>query len=246
MAVRGGAENLQKHSVALQAAERLDPAAVQRYRGIESPHRNRYVIDAPLPEATLRARAQRALGDLEVLRAQFWERFADWLPLGAAPWVPLTIMALMGATWAALRRRRFTLHCGRCGGTVCARCYPELSNGDLCIQCHHIYLRGAALDPKLRLEKEAQIHRHHSRWRRVRVALSAIVMGAGQVLAGRSGRGIALLALFFFVLLQALFWNGIVRYPVDAGASPSATQIAFLGLLFLPAYLLGLAGVLKR
>ena len=118
--------------------------------------------------------------------------------------------------------------------------------GELCIQCHHIYLRGVALDPKLRLEKEARIHRHHSRRRRLRVFLSAIVMGSGQVLAGRAGRGVALLCIFFFLVLQMLFWNGVVRYPAAVEVGPSAAKIVLLALAFLPAYLIGLAGVLKR
>jgi TM2 domain-containing membrane protein YozV len=114
------------------------------------------------------------------------------------------------------------------------------------VQCHHIYLRGTALDPKLRLEKEAEIHRDQMRRRRLRVVFSAVLMGAGQVLGGRAGRGMLLLALFFWLILEVLFWNGIVRYPAEVEAVPSALKMVGLGAVFLPAYLLGLAGVLKK
>jgi tetratricopeptide (TPR) repeat protein/TM2 domain-containing membrane protein YozV len=245
-AAQAGAESLQRHSAALQTAERLDPEAVRAYRAIESSNRNRYVIDAPLPEAALRGRALKALGDVDVLRAQLWERVADWLPLGAATWVPLLLMILLGVSWAVFPRGRIASACARCGSTVCARCHPELGTGELCVQCHHIYLRGTALDPKLRLEKEAEIHRDQMRRRRLRVVFSAVLMGAGQVLGGRAGRGMLLLALFFWLILEVLFWNGIVRYPAEVEAVPSALKMVGLGAVFLPAYLLGLAGVLKK
>jgi TM2 domain-containing membrane protein YozV len=155
-------------------------------------------------------------------------------------------MVLLGSTWPLWRRLRPAFPCSRCGETVCSRCYPELSAGELCVQCHHIYLRGVSLDPKLRLEKEASIHRHQGRRRRLRVILSAILMGAGQVLAGRPGRGIGLLLLFFFLVLSAIFWNGVIRYPLGSDTGPSVGKMVLLALFFLPAYLLGLAGVLRR
>ena len=118
--------------------------------------------------------------------------------------------------------------------------------GDHCSQCHQIYLRGAQLDPRLRLEKEADIHRQQARRRNVRVVLSALVMGAGQVLAGRPTRGAILLSLFFVLLMELVFWNGVVRYPIGPDVTPSIFKAVLLGLVFLPAYLLGLAGVLRR
>jgi tetratricopeptide (TPR) repeat protein len=246
LASKGIASSLEKHAHARQLAEDLDPVAVKGFQAIETNNRNRYIIDAPLSDAEVHARAQRAVGSIEVLSAQMWERFAEWLPLKAAPWVPLGLIALLGIFWIARLRTRVAFACEHCEGTACTRCYPELSAGRVCHQCHDIFLRGTAIDAKLRLEREAQIHRHQTRRRRIRVALSAILMGSGQILAGRAGRGFVLVCLFFFLLFEFLFWNGIVRYPLGVDATPSLARGILLGLTFVPAYLIGLAGVLRK
>jgi Tfp pilus assembly protein PilF len=246
LAATGDSEALKKHSAALQAAESADADTVRELKKRQAPTRNRLVFDLPLTEEELRARAQRGIGSVDALRAQLWERIAPWLPFGAAPFVPLGLAVVLGALWYALRGSRFASPCARCGAIVDVVTNPELSTGEHCSQCHQIYLRGAQLDPKLRLEKEAEIHRHHARRRSLRVVLSAIVMGAGQVLAGRPARGAALLVLFFFLVLELVFWNGVVRYPAGPEASTSIGKAVLIGVAFLPAYLAGLAGVLRR
>lgn len=246
LAARGSSEALAKHTAALGAAERADGAELQRLRVLAAPSRNRLVFDLSFPEPELRQRAERGMGSFEALRAQLWERVASWLPISVAPFVPLGVMALLGLAWALLRHARFASPCSRCNAIVDVVTNPELAMGDHCSQCHQIYLRGAQLDPKLRLEKEAEIHRHQTRRRSARLVLSAILMGAGQILAGRPVRGAILLLLFCWLLCEVLFWNGVVRYPLGSDPGVPFGKALLLGIIFLPAYLFGLAGVLRR
>lgn len=246
LAARGDSSALAKHTQALQAAERADVETARALRGLHAPTRNRAAFDLPLPLGELRARAERALGRPDALKAQLWERVAPWLPVTYAPFFLLGLLLVLGLLWFLLRERRFASPCARCEAVVDVHTNPELAMGDHCSQCHQIYLRGTQLDPRLRLEKEADIHRQHARRRNVRVVLSAMVMGAGQVLAGRPARGAALLALFFVLLMELVFWNGVVRYPIGTDVSPSMFKATLLALVFLPAYLFGLAGVLRR
>ncbi len=108
---------------------------------------------------------------------------------------------LMGFGLAGPFRRHAAL-CGGCGVAFCRRCQSPAAGADLCTQCHALSLRRDGLSAAVRRDKIDEIGRHEEwRLRLARIA-SVVAPGAGQIVSGVTGRGLALLSLW--VVLAAL------------------------------------------
>jgi hypothetical protein len=208
-----------------------DAALVARAGSDDDFRQNRWLIDAPVPPAEVRALAadDAPRGAAEALRA----RLSGPLPAAAWPWLLVAAaLALWPLAW--LGRRPGVSHaCERCGRAVCRRC--DGLDGSLCGQCVNVYVKKSLVDPRDRLRKEQQVRRH-ARVRRLAVrALGLAGGGAGHLWRGEAARGALLLLALLFLLALALSSGGVAPppYPVPwAGAAKLALAGPLAALLW--------------
>jgi Tfp pilus assembly protein PilF len=164
-----------------------------------------------------------AVVDLGLGREQVWDKFAGAesgvaarnLMRGEAPpqrgLLPGSLLnrfvaslalyalaAFLVARWRG--RKAFTLHCRRCGTAFCRLCHLGPVSGGLCSQCYHLFVVRDGVSGPVRNRKLAEVQRFDVRRERVARLLSAVSPGAGQIYAGWTLRGAALVAAWYAIL----------------------------------------------
>ncbi|HWV37585.1 MAG TPA: tetratricopeptide repeat protein [Vulgatibacter sp.] len=221
---------------ARERAVSLDRGLVARYgQEEESSGGNWYLADPALSRQELASVASRS-GEGDRVFGQVAAALLPFAPRSVGIWIPAIVVLVLG--WVSTQRRNLhpSSSCVRCGRAVCLRCDPESKGGQECGQCVHVYRRRGVVDPGARARKEAAVWRH--RERRVQLLKVASVVLAGPIVAGKIGRGVALVGLFLF--LAALVWmrEGVAR-PVFGGVPPE-WKTWTLGVPLVALYLVGL------
>lgn len=208
---------LEQAQEARRKAAAADAALVARAGSDEDFRQNRWLIDAPLPAAEVRA---LAADDAPRLAADaLRRRLSGPLPASGWPWVPAAAALALWAVAAAWRRAGVTHACHRCGRAVCRRC--DGLDGTLCGQCVHVYVKKELVDPRDRLRKEQQVRRHARAGRLAARALGLALGGAGHLWRGEAARGAVLaLAVLFLAALAA----------TGAGVAPPPYPVAWAAL----------------
>jgi len=227
---------------AREKAVALDRSLVSRYgQGEDANGGNWYLADAALSSKELSAAASRG-GDGDRVFSQLASVLLPFASPSLATWLP-ALFALVLA-WLGTQRRGLqpSAPCVRCGRAVCFRCDPESKGGQECGQCVHVYRRRGVVDPGARARKEAEVRRHRERQDLVRRAASFVLVGP--IVAGRVGRGVALVGVCLFGAALIAFGDGVTR-PVFGGF-PSEWKAWVLGVPLAAVYLVGLRAGLKE
>jgi len=234
---------LREAEQSLERARQLDPKRVASLMSPERPDKRQLeVVDARIDPVTV-WKASLEGG-----------RLTDWLEKGAAAeggapllslwWNGLSLgslLALSGSVGLLLvSTRPPARRCLRCGRPFCSRCKSRREGSDYCSQCVHLFVLGDGLAPETRTRKLYEVDRFARHRRRIVRIASLLLPGAGQLLAGRPGRG-SLLGILWFASALVLGLPGLswleralgIEHPMDlflAGAVPTAFAVAPLSL----------------
>jgi tetratricopeptide (TPR) repeat protein len=217
-----------------------DGPLVARAGSDEDFRQNRWLIDAPVPLAEVRALAadDAPRGVSDAIRG----RLAGPLPAAGWPWL-LVAAALAPWPLAWLGRRRVSHRCERCGRAVCRRC--DGVDGSLCGQCVNVYVKKDLVDPRDRLRKEQQVRRHARARRLATRAMGLLAGGAGHVWRGEAARGALLLLLLLFLAALALSGGGVAPPPQPAPWA-AAAKLALVGPLAGAVWWLSIRDLFRR
>ena len=170
--------------------------------------------------------------DLDLTRAQLWAKLGgrntgvaqrNVTAGGGTPLPGLTISAFANPFTASIAvfavvafvisrwrgPKAFTIHCARCGTAFCRYCHLGQASGGLCSQCYHLFVVRDGVSGPARNRKMAEVQQAEARRDRLFRALSVLAPGAGQLFAGHTLVGIALLAAWYAVV-ALLFASRIV------------------------------------
>jgi tetratricopeptide (TPR) repeat protein len=180
-----------------------------------------------------------AVVDLNLSREQVWAKFAG-TPTGVgatnvfrtppavgAPLLAWSINRFTGAVVVFLLvvtlvslwrgRRSFTMHCVKCGTAFCRRCHLGAVIGDLCTQCHHLFMVRDGVSGPARNKKLMEVQKVDGRRSRVFRLLSVFSPGVGQLYAQKTLLGFALLLVWYGVAVVALLAGRV--FPVTEAPS---------------------------
>jgi len=165
-------------------------------------------------------------------------------PIG---WLALATLVGCGATLWRERTRPVPRSCIRCGQAFCERCKRTRrgEGREYCTQCLHLFVLSKGLAPAAKAAKLHAIERFERRTRRVRRLGSLLVPGLGQLLRGRTVRGVLVVALWIGALLAlrpeflggALRLTGLAARPevlLGATGPPVSADVSLVSLLAAP------------
>jgi len=234
--------DIEKSSAARDRAEQEDGAFLRRYGADDDFSANRYLVDVPVPMARIQA---LAAGDpaAAALRSAVQDRLGRPIPRAAWPWVAFGLPALLWLLAALAPRLGPSRPCERCGRPACRRC--DAGGGPLCGQCVNVYVKRGMVDARDRLRKELEVRRHRQLGVVVTRGLALVGGGAGHVVHGLAGRGMALLTALLFAGFLVWFWRGVLPPPQP---SPHVLwgKLAVAVPLGLVVYLLAVRDVFRR
>jgi Tfp pilus assembly protein PilF len=122
-------------------------------------------------------------------------RFSAALVLGA-----VTVFAI--SRWRG--SRMFTMRCAKCGTPFCHHCHLGAAQGELCTQCHHLFVVRDGVSGPARNQKLLEVQREDEKRERTFRILSLIAPGSGHVYARRAVSGLFFLLVWSLVLVLCL------------------------------------------
>jgi tetratricopeptide (TPR) repeat protein len=183
------------------AAQKLDQAAVSRYRSLYSRNPNRFVVDETLPMEDLYEYAKTKT------KATF---------TGGLSYVPPFVMPLIGIFFIAIyfivnkRFKTWAYRCSKCGKILCTKCEKHILWGRMCRQCYRSLIKLDELDAKERIARLLAVYEYQKRRRNLIKTFSLIVPGWGLIRGGNILYGFFFLWIFFFsifVLIMNSFFT---------------------------------------
>jgi hypothetical protein len=103
----------------------------------------------------------------------------------------------------------------------CPRCQPG-RRGELCSQCHHIFVKKEGVDARVRVQKMGDI-KSWGRLLRVRhIACAVLAPGGGHLSNGRFWPGVLLLLPASFFEARVLLGHGEFPSPWSLGSAASS------------------------
>jgi hypothetical protein len=108
---------------------------------------------------------------------------------------------------------------------------------DICFHCLSIFFEKRKIDQKIKEKKEKQVRRFQGRQDVIWRLLTYGLPGGGHLWIGFPGLAVLYLFIFFYLILNLIFWNGILRDPLSLHTASSLFQIAIFILFFLGYYL---------
>jgi tetratricopeptide (TPR) repeat protein len=97
-------------------------------------------------------------------------------------------------------RKAFTVHCSRCGTPFCRHCHLGTVVGDLCSQCHHLFVVRDGVSGPARNRKMLEVQERDARRARLFRILSVLSPGAGHLYARQTLLGVVFVATWYSVI----------------------------------------------
>jgi tetratricopeptide (TPR) repeat protein len=239
------AAEVDKAMAALSDANQLDPslprAADDRATVVNA---NQYLRTVPLERSLLTPLAHAE--DLaEQVRSQLTVVLLGDVPAPVAASYPLVVGLLLVAFGSLGRTLQVAKECNRCGDPVSSRGDPDLSPGSLmCTQCINVFSRKGVVAASLRVRKQLEVARYHSRRERTGLVLGTLWSGMGHVFGGWPVRGALYGFLFVGCVVAVVLRHGVLRTPF--AAVPQLLKLAPLAVVLVLVYWLTLRGLRRR
>jgi tetratricopeptide (TPR) repeat protein len=197
-------------------AQRLNSSIVYQLEQKASAVANHSVADMPLPDEWL-----VGVSITEDVRQKdvdaLWQA---WGGFGKPNQFPFLVAGYFGfLVLLLLIQKRLVLSkiCTRCGRPACRRCNIELKDNTVCGQCFHVFVRKEKIDSKSRISKELQIRRFLKGQESITRGINFILPGTGQLIRGRTVRGVLFLLVPSVMLVQILLGDGLLRSSASIG-----------------------------
>ena len=181
----------------------------------------------------------RAGGDeQEAAVEHLWGSLMLGAPIRVWPAVVVALLVLGGALGAWRLRRGPANECERCGRVFCPRCQTG-RRGELCSQCHHIFVKKEGVDARVRVQKMGEIKARRGRVRLRHLVCAALAPGGGHLSAGRFRAGLLLLFPASFLGVRLVAGGGFPS-PWSLEGPAAAWGSAAAAVLLVALWALGL------
>lgn len=187
-------------------AQKIDRAAVSRYREIYSRNPNRFVVDETLPRRDLHEYAKTRTAGVS---------------FGMLTWAPPVFMPVLAVVFVALyagAMKRFTTwsyRCSKCGKILCSKCEKQIRWGRMCRQCYGALIKLDEVDSKERIARLLAVYDYQNKRRNTVKIVSLFLPGWGLIHGGNVLFGFFVLWLFLFSLFL-LVTNSIFRIEMSS------------------------------
>ena len=131
------------------------------------------------------------------------------------------ILVLVALGVSLLRgSKAFTVHCSRCGTPFCRHCHLGNVVGELCSQCHHLFVVRDGVSGPARNRKMQDVQAREARRSRLFRVLSVVSPGAGHLYARQTFLGVALVTAWYSVIAGLVIMHVMPLTEVSSRLTP--------------------------
>jgi hypothetical protein len=171
----------------------------------------RFAVDEPLPIKCL-WNDMWTFGDFSGSRKEdIFRSFSGGIPLRVAPFVALTLLALMGALTIAERKIPHARACRMCGKAFCPKCQTETKDNTVCARCWSAFETRAGIDPRVREKVRSEVRSKMGRTMLIAEIISIPLPGSGHLLLGKTLRGAVFVLISLLLYFGVAYRNGVLR-----------------------------------
>ena len=116
--------------------------------------------------------------------------------------------------------KAFTVHCSRCGTAFCRHCHLGKVVGELCSQCHHLFVVRDGVSGPARNRKMQDVQAREVRRSRLFRVLSVLSPGAGHLYAQQTFLGVALVTAWYSVIAGLVIMRLMPLTEVSSRLTP--------------------------
>jgi hypothetical protein len=133
--------------------------------------------------------------------------------------------------------KAFTVHCSRCGTAFCRHCHLGQAVGELCSQCHHLFVVRDGVSGPARNRKMLEVQEREARRARLFRVLSVLSPGAGHLYARQTFVGLALMVAWYSVIAGLVTTHFMPLTEVSSRLTPPL-WIALVGATLVAVWVL--------
>ncbi len=232
----------QAFNEAKAAADRLAPRRVAEYDRWKYESGDYAVVDLGLSEEDVWekfAGVGEGVGVRNVWAGGASERGTRGLvSLGNRFTAAAALLALVALGVGLLRGgKAFTVHCSRCGTPFCRHCHLGQVVGELCSQCHHLFVVRDGVSGPARNRKMLEVQERDARRARLFRVLSVFSPGTGHLYAGQTFLGLAIVLGWYSVIAGFVTTRVMPLTEVSSRLTPP-WWIAFVGVTLVAIWVL--------
>jgi tetratricopeptide (TPR) repeat protein len=215
----------QAFNEAKAAADRLAPRRVAEYDRWKYDSGDYAVVDLGLSPGEVWQKFAGVREGVEVRNV--WGRGvsgSDRLGLGALSnrfTAAAAVFAVVALAVGLLRgSKAFTVHCSRCGTAFCRRCHLGKVVGELCSQCHHLFVVRDGVSGPARNRKMLEVQERDAGRARLFRILSVLSPGSGHLYARQTLLGLALVVAWYAVIAGLVVTRLVPLTEVSSRLTP--------------------------
>ncbi len=243
VAYREGFKFAESEAATRRAGE-LDPDSAAFYAGLDTSRLKGYTVDGFSQAKDLWAMARASGEEQSAARDHLWEALMLGASIGAWPAVVGVLLVLGGLLGAWRLKRGTATECHRCGREFCPRCQPG-RRGELCLQCHHIFVKKEGVDARVRVQKMGEIKYWMLMLRVRHIVCAVLAPGGGHLSKGRFWPGVLMLLPASFFEARVLLGHGEFPSPWSLGSAASSWFVGAGSVGFAALWLLSLLLTLR-
>jgi hypothetical protein len=198
---------------------------------------NRVVMDRYLPDTVFWGRILSS-PNAKTTSAAIWADLMKGVSFRLTSGMSVFILTLLLLSVTLRNRYVFSKACKYCGEPFLLKSLTHMEKRDSCNRCFSVFIRREGVDPKTKADLRMKVERKNDI---IRVALrvfNLVLPGFGTIYRGHTVKGFIFLLLYIFCMINIVFIDGIVVYPIRVAGFPLIHSILLYFTLLIVVYII--------
>jgi TM2 domain-containing membrane protein YozV len=198
---------------------------------------NRVVMDCTIPDAVLKGRI-RSSPNAKTIAISIWSDLMKGVPFRVTSGISIGIIVLLFLIATFKTRYVFSKACKYCGEPFLLKSLTHMDKRDSCNRCFSVFIRREGVDPKTKADLRMKVERKNRIIKIVLRIVNLVLPGFGTIYRGQAVKGFIFLLLFIFSVVNIIYLNGIVIYPIHATGFPVIHSFFLYFILLVIVYII--------
>lgn len=180
---------------------------------------NRVVMDRYLPDTVFWGRILSS-SSAKTIAASIWADLMKGVSFRLTSGISVFVLAMLLLSVTLRNRYVFSKACKYCGEPFLLKSLTHMDKRDSCNRCFSVFIRREGVDPKTKADLRMKVERKNDIVRIILRIVNLFLPGFGTIYRGHTMKGFVFLLLYIFCMVNIVFIDGIVVYPMRAAGFP--------------------------
>ena len=198
---------------------------------------NRIVMDRYLSDTVFWGRILSS-SIAKTISASIWADLMKGVSFRLTSGISIIILAFLFLSTTLKNRYVFSKTCKYCGEPFLLKSLTHMDKRDSCNRCFSVFIRREGVDPKTKADLRMKVERKNDFIRIILRIVNLILPGFGTTFRGHTMKGFIFLLLYLFCVVNIVFIDGIVIYPMHTTGFPLIHNFLLYFVLLVIVYII--------